>query len=415
MSKIFKKDKISFSEWICISTVYLMGLGILVPFVNSIALWGLAPLSFAICIVKNLNILKSRYIVLLILLFLWLTVLWPIAQFYDDATNLIVRCWGTFIICVICFSMGTKRKTFIVLSAAWIFMLIEILWYAQTHLGELIAEATAGKDTRLNDHTINANAISYFLIIATSVIYIYGEILTGKLRQYSQIALFALVPLTFYMSILTASRQMIILGIPFVGILLIKRYYKANPRNVFIGVIASMVLAGAYIGYGEQIYKRSFLHKRMNKELRKDSRAALIRESLEIFAENPFTGIGPDQFRHHSGEGAGAHNSYLELLADSGILGCLFFVLIIATAVFRQFKRWRRTKSPVYFGLFCYCFTFAVENMFYIFYIAPLFFGYFYLSISYCDYRWKTIVSNYNKSTSIAMSSRLGNNQIELR
>lgn len=70
----------------------------------------------------------------------------------------------------------------------------------------------------------------------------------------------------------------------------------------------------------------------------KISRIVLWRVALDLFRERPLTGWGPDTFRYRCSERAGlpeentdlqAHNLYLELLATSGILGLVAWLLIL--------------------------------------------------------------------------------------
>ena len=61
-----------------------------------------------------------------------------------------------------------------------------------------------------------------------------------------------------------------------------------------------------------------------------DIRAILYREAFEVFQEHPFFGVGLDNFRRYSVSGLYAHSNYMELLADTGIIGfALFFAVYL--------------------------------------------------------------------------------------
>jgi O-antigen ligase len=82
------------------------------------------------------------------------------------------------------------------------------------------------------------------------------------------------------------------------------------------------------------------------------SRTELWRAALQMFAQRPLLGIGPDNFRHLYGAYVGrpawdervhANNLYLELLADLGVLGTAALGLVIAPAIGRLV---RGVRSP---------------------------------------------------------------------
>jgi O-antigen ligase len=82
------------------------------------------------------------------------------------------------------------------------------------------------------------------------------------------------------------------------------------------------------------------------------SRTELWRAALQMFAQRPLLGIGPDNFRHLYGAYLGrpawdervhANNLYLELLADLGVLGTAALGLVIAPAIGRLV---RGVRSP---------------------------------------------------------------------
>jgi O-antigen ligase len=71
-------------------------------------------------------------------------------------------------------------------------------------------------------------------------------------------------------------------------------------------------------------------------------RQALWGAALRMIRQYPLLGIGPDNFRHVYGSYLGvstwdervhANNLYLELLADTGVLGAIAFALVVAPAV----------------------------------------------------------------------------------
>ncbi len=59
-----------------------------------------------------------------------------------------------------------------------------------------------------------------------------------------------------------------------------------------------------------------------------DIRTILYREAFDLFMANPFFGVGLANFQQHSVTGLYAHSNYVELLADTGIIGFAIYYSI---------------------------------------------------------------------------------------
>lgn len=77
----------------------------------------------------------------------------------------------------------------------------------------------------------------------------------------------------------------------------------------------------------------------------------LINEGLRIWEQNSIVGVGIDGFQSFIGEDLYAHNNYVELLADLGVVGFLIYYSIICGMCY---SFWRARKmSFVYLWLIC--------------------------------------------------------------
>lgn len=90
-------------------------------------------------------------------------------------------------------------------------------------------------------------------------------------------------------------------------------------------------------------------------------RSLLRKNALEVFYSNPIIGIGLDNFKYYTGaHGTSqvyAHNNYLELLANLGIIGfCLFYVPIIKL-LFEGVRKYKYYKSSIYLFISCFIIT----------------------------------------------------------
>lgn len=396
-------ERINFCEWMSLLTLYVWTISNFIPAVNTMALWVLVPFSFVCCIWKYPRMVLNRYMLILFCLYAWLTLLLPIAGHYDAAIKHISRIWGTYCVCFMTMCLGQKRSTFTLAIFSWIVLLLVLFGYAQTHIMETLDITKR----RMQDGNINANTFAYVLLICTAVTYYLGDMKGSRWRTFWRWTLIALIPIAWYISLLAASRQIILLIIPYIALLILRRYFSFNVRNILLTLVIAFSCVGAYMEWGAKKYEGSYLASRMSIKVEDDSRARLIRESLHVFLDNPVAGIGPDQFRFRSYEGAGAHNTFLELLADSGIPGCAIYLALLITFIGRNYRRWRALHSDMFFAMTAYGAAFFLQNFFYIFHGAPQLFGFFFLVASYSDNLWDGLRTGHSNPRVIAAAHEM--------
>jgi O-antigen ligase len=82
-----------------------------------------------------------------------------------------------------------------------------------------------------------------------------------------------------------------------------------------------------------------------------DIRTQLYKEAFNAFADNPLFGIGLDNFRLYSSSGLYAHSNYMELLADTGLVGfCIYYLMYVK--VWMGGRKIRRLESQSEQSLF---------------------------------------------------------------
>lgn len=85
-------------------------------------------------------------------------------------------------------------------------------------------------------------------------------------------------------------------------------------------------------------------------------RGQIWKRGMQLFIENPFTGVGVNSFQESIGtmraqEGQqqvynAPHNSYIQVLAETGIFGIIVFLLLILNCLktFNKFRKWREAS-----------------------------------------------------------------------
>jgi O-antigen ligase len=108
----------------------------------------------------------------------------------------------------------------------------------------------------------------------------------------------------------------------------------------------------AWLGGGELVERIASIHSGTRTELSGGTRLTIDQDSLRIFAQKPVLGWGlgvfPDIYPQFSTLGTNlkvgmAHNDYLQLLVEMGVLGfamALWFLLTLFRSALRKLKSW---------------------------------------------------------------------------
>lgn len=164
----------------------------------------------------------------------------------------------------------------------------------------------------------------YFLIVL-------HEAFTQKTKMHRLIFFLASI-LTFFAVILSFSRgAYLVLGAGFLVYLFYKGYRKIA-FSIPVGIILLGFLFAFFVPRGEG--------KNLLRTVSTDARLLSVESATTVFLKNPIVGVGFDSFRYaqyryhlltgsdwqQSHSGAGTNNSFLFVLATTGILGGAFYV-----------------------------------------------------------------------------------------
>ncbi len=93
-------------------------------------------------------------------------------------------------------------------------------------------------------------------------------------------------------------------------------------------------------------------------------RASVWRESFELFANHPWLGVGYRQHEQYLTSEANAHDAYLAMLADTGVLGFLAYLLFLFGGLIRSVLRQLANPSPSTLATVAFLTAFAVNGLF---------------------------------------------------
>jgi O-antigen ligase len=122
------------------------------------------------------------------------------------------------------------------------------------------------------------------------------------------------------------------------AMLLVVAYYtiKVKPQWIFAGVL-TVVIAVPMLPQRFWDRMDSITNGENDATGSREARLRLMQQALQVFAENPLTGIGAGQFENYNGPGAiernrATHNVWLQVAAELGIFGLAIFGFLVLRA-----------------------------------------------------------------------------------
>ena len=333
---------------------------------NSLGLYVMLPVAFVLSFFQNRGLKANVYFKLLVALILWICFACLWAEYQDEAFTQLKQLLGTFLLAFIFTTVAKKEGTVPYLYIGYIILMLSALRYANN---EILSEIDTDLE-RLNDDKLNANTLAYYLFYVTFAVYELGVISKSKPLKVVWDVLFILtIPLTFVISLLTASRQVFVIQIPLIIILLYLRYihnkrlfYKLTFLSVAVGCLF-MALPAMTKSYDESVLKT-----RNDMDVSDDIRVELIKEAVNVGLDYFPLGVGPGNYVHYSFSGHFSHNNYLELFVTVGIVGLIIYLSMMWIFLKRQWIRYRKFKDQQYLFFFIFGVVYVIDGLFYVFY-----------------------------------------------
>lgn len=349
-----------------VALISISATSVFLPEYNQIFLYFIVPFLSLNYIFNFQELMGARYFKILCCLFIWMLICSIPAYDLDAALAEMKRCLGVVLVGLIIICLSHKRKLVPWLYVIFIVQLLSILYYAQTNI---LLDFDYTSD-RANDETVNANSFAYYTFYATISLYVLGLLFQNKWSTILRWAFLMMIPITFFIAIITASRQVLIIQIPTIFFLICSRYKILRLKNLVKILFVSIVLVVAFYNQISEIYQTSYLYERSQTKIEDDSRFELLKEAVRVGIENPICGVGPGCFGFFNKQKAGgmSHCSYTDLFADCGIIGAAIYVYLLFIFVRLQFIRYRETKDSLIFCFLIFGAIFGIYNFFYVFY-----------------------------------------------
>lgn len=147
---------------------------------------------------------------------------------------------------------------------------------------------------------------------------------------------YAYIPVSVFVVFLTGSRLALFTILPALLYVLLT---TIQPKRILTSVLLVIVIVGALFAFLTSIppetWERLTTVKTSITSADLGGRVPLWKESITAFSEHPIMGVGGGAFRVVNPYKSAAHNTYLSVLAELGLVGFLLFFLLLVI-VFRS-------------------------------------------------------------------------------
>lgn len=357
--------------------------------IDSIVLLIATPLLLMFSVIKYPNCLRNRDITLYFIWFFWVVFTSITAINSSVSFAYLKTLAGGVMMSLIYYLLAHNEKLLPYLYAVFIVILAAEIYYTNT----AFVGYDLGVDIRANDQKLNANSLAYMTFYSICGFYFIGEMVENKtMNKVFRILFFLMVPVAIFVSLITASRQVLPTSLGAWFLLFYQRYMRHMKKsNVFIIILIAIAGYFVYNKMFEPYYADSMLATRTESTDATDTRFLVLKEALQVSSEHLLVGVGPANFVRLSKYHIFTHNSYMEMLVSSGLMGLFLYVAIIYRFLKKQIKRYRATNDRTFFSLFLVGLIWAIYNFLYVFYAGVYLIPFLFLMMGHSDYRYRTL------------------------
>lgn len=300
-------------------------------FDDSPSLYVLSNIVFIICfllviIKKKINIERNSFVLFLFAYAIWtvLSLIWAYdySAVVSDIIKIVQFCMLIYMISI-CHTIGVNKKTLYFWSQL---AGVSIFLYLMISIGPQAYLTSIYNGTRIGDGLLQLNKLGFnCALIALIALNLF-------LQEKKIIYLLSLLLMVFIMLGAESRRSFVVLFLGVIFVLFLKiREYTFSLRKImafllFLVVIFLLIKMVLTLPIFNSIVKRFAL---LTEESNNSLRSLYIKYAWKSFIEHPILGIGSGNSHFITMAAAGKttyiHNNYLEILANLGIIGFVFY------------------------------------------------------------------------------------------
>lgn len=352
---------------------------LMIPSANSLVLFVVMPILFLWAYYKYRRKASRNCVVYYWILMGWFTITIVTSTDVLNSFSYMKTLLGGFLASIVMYLMASSKiKNGIYITVAYILLLVTTIWYLWES-GQLINLDI--NNERLDDEFVNANDLAYYLFYVAGSSFLLSYYFHTK-KVLSILVFVVLIMVSLWLSLLTASRQILLLVIPYLLICILFQFLKNT--KIPIGRIINVILIGGLLAFIivpriQELFSGSYMEARLESDVKEDVRGDLLKEAIQIGFDNPLFGVGPGNMIHFSKVGGFSHNSYAELFSNSGIIAVIIYLIMIFSMASINWKRYKVTKEPIFAFLFLTCVFWILYNILYVFYSSLWLISYYFL------------------------------------
>lgn len=368
---------------------------LMVPSLNSLVLYLFLPAIFLIICSKDSYILKYTPIRGYFMLMAWLVLSTLFSVDIPNSITCMKTILGGVLASVAMYYYANKRITNIyILVFGYFLLLITTLIYLQQKGSLLLLDL---QSERLDDDLVNANDLAYYIfyVIIGITIVVHQAHLSWKISSILYVAILFLIP---WLATITASRQLLIVVLPYLFYSIYYTYFKNKKLSSMLipALVIGAIVYALGVNFIDNSYEGSYLAQRMETKVDDDSRTGLLEDAINVGIANPIFGVGPGNLTHFSRNGGFAHNSYAELFSTSGIISVVIYVFIILLFIKQQKIRYKASNNPIFKYLYISGIAWAAYNMLYVFYSGIWLISFLFMLMGYSNCIYNYEQRNFN-------------------
>lgn len=175
--------------------------------------------------------------------------------------------------------------------------------------------------------------------------YLASSISTNKVGYFFKLLNYAYIPAAFVGIALSGTRTAMIAAIPGMvfGITILSRVRRSSQVLIILLFAAFLLIL---LPYGGTLSSFQRLGTTIDNLAAGDltGRVSIWRDGIASFAAHPLVGVGSNMYRSINSVGKLAHNSFLSVLVEVGLVGFVLFVTILGIALFQAWTqpKWER-------------------------------------------------------------------------
>lgn len=240
-----------------------------------------------------------------------------------------------------------------VMAVGYTLVVIAIIYYGPSNVFTMIGAVNA----RLNNDLINSNTLG--MAVAMSIVINLYYILYEKVSMYSILA----IPSILIIATSGSRKSLVLLVLGCFLILVLKNSDNKNFIKKFLKLVFVILLIGVVVFFASKLSAFNEINHRMQGliavitgvgEVDHSSwlRQQYIEMGLNAFKESPILGIGLDNARLMTRAVYGfdhyLHNNYVELLADTGLLGFCTYYAMYLYCIYNSLKLFKLHDRELY-------------------------------------------------------------------